>query len=97
MVIFMNKELILEKLCNIISMYISETKFHFDNDIMGYPIFLPAHEMADLFLCIEKEFAVDLNDLIVNLNVFSLNAIFFLFMCSLRLPSLFMSMRWWFR
>ena len=71
----MSKESIYVNLEHIISTYIHGVKFEPNNDLMGDPVFLSAHEMADLFLSIEKEFSIDLNDIVTNINTFSFNAI----------------------
>ncbi|MCL1878987.1 MAG: hypothetical protein FWF80_09015 [Defluviitaleaceae bacterium] len=71
----MDKKLISENLERIMSPYKKDMEIEFDKDIMGAPLFLPAYEMAALFLDIEKEFSINLDSVIPSLYSFSFNAI----------------------
>lgn len=71
----MNKELILEKIEQIVYIYTNGEKTDPYIDLMAKPVSLPPHDMAALFLDIEKEFSVDLNKLVPYLEVYSKNKI----------------------
>lgn len=70
-----SKTTVVEKLEQLIKSYIDETEFSLSDDIMGKPLFLSAHELASFFLEIEETFSVDLNKLLPNLDMFSLDSI----------------------
>lgn len=71
----MQNESITARLEHIISMYTNGRKAEPDIDLMAKPISLPPHDMASLFLDIETEFGIDLNQLVPDLNVFSPNGL----------------------
>lgn len=71
----MSKELVLDKLYQIISAYTCIAKPDSNSDMMAKPLSFRPHEMAAFFLEIEKEFAIDLNELMPKLKLFSLKAI----------------------
>ncbi|MGI6189651.1 MAG: hypothetical protein ACOYI1_07985 [Caldicoprobacteraceae bacterium] len=71
----MGYDLIFEKLNKIVSLYIGDRKVDPDRDLMGQPVALAPYNMAALFLDIEKEFSVSLDELISGLDLFSLNEI----------------------
>lgn len=71
----MDYNLILKKLNNIVSLYAGNRKVDPDRDLMAQPLALAPYSMAALFLDIEKEFSVDLDELISGLGLFSLNEI----------------------
>jgi hypothetical protein len=71
----MNKEFIIEKLENLLSSYTAMSRIDHSSDIMAEPLFLSECESTSFFLDIEKEFTVDLNKLIPDLTVYSLDAV----------------------
>lgn len=71
----MNRDSALKRLMQLISVYADDRGIDNSADLMGYPVNLPPHEMAALFLDIEKEFSVDLNQLLPELELFSVNEI----------------------
>lgn len=71
----MKKEMIREKLDNIIDSYAYGNKVEVDADLMAKPVSLPSYDMAALFLEIEREFSVDLDQLVPVLEVYSPNQI----------------------
>jgi len=46
-----------------------------DVDLLGYPVFMTARDMAAVFIDIEEEYRIDLNELIQALAVYSMNCI----------------------
>lgn len=62
-----------ERLDAIISVYVKE--YDAEKDLMAEPVYLEAFNMAALFLDIQKEFQIDLNQLIPKLNLFTRNEI----------------------
>jgi hypothetical protein len=71
----MNREIILVKLDEILGTYISVSSIEYSRDIMDEPLFLSERETASFFLDVEREFAVDLNKLIPELIIYSINTI----------------------
>lgn len=71
----MDNDLILKKLNNIVSLYIGDRKVDPDRDLMAQPAALAPYSMAALFLDVEKEFSVNLDELISGLDLFSPNEI----------------------
>jgi len=71
----MKKETVLKKLEILLSVYTKESSFDCDGDIMARPLLLSPYDAAAYFLDIEREYAVDLNDVIPCLTVYSLNNI----------------------
>ncbi|WP_041703695.1 hypothetical protein [Lachnoclostridium phytofermentans] len=67
----MKKDLISERLEQIICIYTNCRKIEPDIDLLAKPISLPPHDMAALFLDIEKEFGIDLNKLVPDLAIFT--------------------------
>lgn len=67
----MKKELISERLEQIICLYTNGRKAGPDIDLMQKPISLAPHDMVALFLDIGKEFDIDLNKLVPDLAAFS--------------------------
>jgi hypothetical protein len=71
----MNKEIVFRKLEEFLSTYTAVSPIENNIDIMGEPLLLSERDAASFFLDVEKEFKVDLNELIPNLIVYSLEDI----------------------
>ena len=71
----MNKEFVFERLKQLIIVYTYPTLPERNSDIMGNPCFMPAHDAAAFFIDIEKEFSIDLNELLPFLKTFSMDDI----------------------
>lgn len=69
----MDKELVLERLDRLIYPYNGGMKAEPGRDLMAGPASLPPYSMAALFLDIEKEFSLDLDELVPGLEMFSPN------------------------
>lgn len=61
----------MNKLDRLICNYTGSLDIEQDMDLMAKPISLPPHSMVALFLDIEKEFSISLNELVPTLNMFS--------------------------
>ncbi len=71
----MDDVLALIKLNCLISVYTGGAAVAPERDLMASPACLPPYNMAALFLDIEKEFSISLNELVPKLDVFSPNRI----------------------
>lgn len=71
----MEKSFIVERLNHLIGSYTDINKIEPGRDLMGEPASLPTYDMAALFLDVEREFDVNLNELIPGLGIFSPNEI----------------------
>jgi hypothetical protein len=71
----MNKDIVIKKLEDILNSYTAVSPIDHSCDIMGGPLLLSERDAASFFLDIKKEFTVDLNKLIPDLIVYSLDDI----------------------
>jgi hypothetical protein len=71
----MNREIVLNKLENLLSSYTVVSPITHNNDIMTDPLLLSDRDAASFFLDVEKEFKIDLNKLIPDMIVYSLDNI----------------------
>lgn len=67
----MDNDLIMKRLNSIVSLYSGGRKTDPGGDLMGEPVSLSPYNMAALFLDIEKEFSLNLDELISGLDLFS--------------------------
>jgi hypothetical protein len=71
----MNRELFLLKLEELLRIYTAVSTIPHSNDIMSEPLLLSERDTASFFLDVEKEYKIDLNELIPDLIVYSLDTI----------------------
>jgi hypothetical protein len=71
----MNKEIVLMRLKELLSAYTAESPIEQSNDTMTEPMSLSECDAASFFLDVEKEYKVQLDELIPDLIVYSLDAI----------------------
>lgn len=71
----MEKDIVMKKLAEIVGEYSVKNIGYYGKDLMDKPAPIPPYDMAALFVDIEKEFDIDLNDLIPKLEVYSVEKI----------------------
>jgi hypothetical protein len=71
----MYKEIVIKKLEEFLRSYTAISSIDYSSDIMAEPLLLSDRDAASFFLDIEREFKVDLNKLMPDLIVYSLEAI----------------------
>jgi hypothetical protein len=71
----MDREIVVKKLEELLSAYSATSLMQNGSDIMSAPLLLSEREAASFFLDVEKEFKVDLNELIPDLFVYSIDAV----------------------
>jgi hypothetical protein len=71
----MTRENVKTKLNELLSVYITASSIDHSCDIMAEPLLLSEQETASFFLDVGGIFSVDLNELVPNLSIYSIDAI----------------------
>jgi hypothetical protein len=71
----MNRENVKAKLGELLSVYTTASSIDHSCDIMAEPLLLSERETASFFLDVVGIFSVDLNELLPNLSIYSIDAI----------------------